>query len=97
MSGNPHGGSAAKKGRRAAVFAQWLVDTYGWGLLSCGTGGLQCTLPDEVCIAFIPIGNKKLLPSYTSADMSPAAGLLKKSGQAVGCRTSLAGRCWLLS
>ena len=36
--GNPHGGSAAKKGRRAAVFAQWLVDTYGQGLLADGSG-----------------------------------------------------------
>ena len=36
--GNPHGGSAAKKGRRAAVFAQWLVDTYGRGLLAGGSG-----------------------------------------------------------
>jgi len=36
--GDPHNGSAAKKGKRAAVFAQWLVDTYGTAFLNSGTG-----------------------------------------------------------
>ncbi len=36
--GDPHSGSAAKKSARAAVLAQWLVDTYGVAYLSSGTG-----------------------------------------------------------
>jgi hypothetical protein len=40
-NGDPHSGSAAKKGRRAAILAQWLVDTYGVPYLNSGSGDVQ--------------------------------------------------------
>jgi hypothetical protein len=36
--GNPHAYGAEKKGRRAAVLADWLVQTYGTDMLNRGTG-----------------------------------------------------------
>ena len=47
--GDPHGGSAAKKGRRAAVFAQWLVDTYGVPYLNSGSGDARAHSWSAVC------------------------------------------------
>lgn len=36
--GNPHAFEAEKKGRRAAVLADWLVDIFGTELLNGGSG-----------------------------------------------------------
>lgn len=47
--GDPHGGSAAKKGRRAAVFAQWLVDTYEVPYLKSGSGNVRARSWSELC------------------------------------------------
>ena len=52
--GNPHAFEAAKKGRRAAVLADWLVDTYGKDLLNSGSGVTCCMLASSQCLAQIP-------------------------------------------
>ena len=51
--GDPHGGSAAKKGRRAAVFAQWLVDTYGVPYLKSGSGNVRAHSWSKLCCATV--------------------------------------------
>ena len=37
-AGDPHAGGAQRKSQRAAIFAQWLLDTFGRDLLNRGSG-----------------------------------------------------------
>jgi hypothetical protein len=43
VEGNPHAFEAAKKGRRAAILADWLVTTFGKEQLNRGSGIMQLT------------------------------------------------------
>lgn len=43
VEGNPHAFEAEKKGRRAAVLADWLVETFGKELLNSGSGVIPLT------------------------------------------------------
>ncbi len=38
QAGDPHAGGAQRKRQRAAIFAQWLLDTYGSDALNQGSG-----------------------------------------------------------
>ncbi|KAK9908082.1 hypothetical protein WJX75_002561 [Coccomyxa subellipsoidea] len=40
-AGDPHAGGAQRKRQRAAIFAQWLLDTFGHDALNKGTGVLD--------------------------------------------------------